>query len=199
MSSCKRLLSAVGATLLLGALVTTASAGRLSSSSQTFRAPFAMARFSGGFGTAICNLTFEGSFHSRTIAKTAASLIGYVTRAAIGGCETGSATVLTATLPWHIRYGSFTGTLPNITAIATNIVGFAIQIREPVFGITCLGTSTTTEPLTANFVREEGGALRFIRLGGRFETNCGGEGAIEAQSTNVTVLGGATRVTVTLI
>jgi hypothetical protein len=192
----KLLLVAIGATLLLGALVTSASAGRLSSSSQTFRAAFPLARFAGAFGTTVCDFTLEGSFHSRTIAKTAGSLIGFVTRVPLGRCEVGSATVLTASLPWHVRYASFAGTLPNISAIATTITGAQVQIREPIFQQVCLASGGT---LTSNFVREAGGALRFIMLGGSTPTNCGVNTTVTAQSSDVTVLGSAARVTVTLI
>lgn len=195
---CKSFFVAVVAATLLGSLVTAASAGRLSSSSQTFRAPFSLGRITVGFGTTVCDFTLEGSFHSRTLVKTPSNLIGSVTRAPLGRCEVGSATVLTASLPWNIRYVSFAGALPNISAIATEIVGAAIRIREPIFGTLCLGTSETSEPLTANFVREGSGELRFIMLGGTFETECGGA-RVNAQSTNVTVLNSATRITVTLI
>src|SRR5438270_3751470 len=114
MKLCKLLLAVVGATVLLGALVGTASAARLSNSSTTFRATWTSAEFSGGFGTPRCSLTLEGSLHSATIVKTRGSLVGYITRASVGPCVNGSATVLTATLPWHVQYDSFTGTLPSI-------------------------------------------------------------------------------------
>jgi hypothetical protein len=138
------------AAVLLGALVGTASAGRLSLSSQTIRMTWASLTFSGGFGTVRCAVTMEGSFHSRTIAKTRESLIGYITNARISHpCSAGAAwahsgetnEVLGGTvsnrLPWHIRYASFTGTLPNITSMNVEVVGIAYLIREPVFGVLC--------------------------------------------------------------
>jgi hypothetical protein len=192
----KLLLSVAGATVLLGALVATASAGRLSSSSQTLRATFAAVRFSGGFGTTECALTLEGSLHSRTIAKTAGSLIGYITRAALGTCSRGSATVLTASLPWHVRYASFSGTLPNITRLNTTVVGAQFQIREPVFGVTCLASGGTS---LGNYTREAGGVLTGAEIGGRSPTSCGIEGELSGVSNSLTVLGAATRITVTLI
>src|SRR5215207_2963869 len=89
----KLLLAVAGATVLLGALVSTASATRLASSSQTLRAGFARVNFTGPFGTTECALTLEGSLHSRTITKTIGSLIGLITRAVLGACVRGSATI----------------------------------------------------------------------------------------------------------
>jgi hypothetical protein len=195
----KLLLAVVGATVLLGALVSTASAGRLSSSSSTLRATFREVRFAGGFGTTICAVTLEGSLHSRTIAKVANALIGYITRAALGSCTQGSATILTETLPWHVRYVGFTGTLPNIGSLITSVSRASFQIREPVFGITCLAASTDARPTTGTYTREAGGALTTAVITGRVPTNCGTEGTLEGTSNSLTVLGAATRITLTLI
>jgi hypothetical protein len=192
----RALFAVVVAAALLGALVATASAARLSSTSQTIRATFARVSFAGGFGTNECALTLEGSFHSRTIAKTAGVLAGYVTSAILGSCIRGRGTILTASLPWHTRYASFAGTLPNITAIAATITGPQWQIQEPVFGVTCLASGGT---LTATFNREAGGALTTIVLGGSSPTNCGISGTLSGTSNAATVLGAATRITVTLI
>src|SRR5215218_2044238 len=102
----------------------TASAARLSYSSQTYRATFARVNFAGaGVGTIECAMTLEGSLHTRTITKTTGLLMGLMTRATVGVCARGSATVNTATLPWHDTYGSFVGTLPNITRINQTVVG----------------------------------------------------------------------------
>lgn len=192
----KLLLSVAGATVLLGALVSTASAARLASSSQTLRATFAAVRFAGGFGTTECALTLEGSLHSRTITKTEGSLIGLITRAPLGACSRGSATVLTASLPWHVTYTSFGGTLPSINAINTNVTGAQFQIREPVFGVTCLASGGTA---TGRYNREAGGVLTSAEIGGSSPTNCGITGTLSGTSNSLTVLGAATRITVTLI
>src|SRR5689334_18146864 len=100
----RALLAAAGATLLLTALTGTAAAGRLSSSSQTFRATFREVRYTGGFQPPTCALTLEGSFHARTIVKTITTLVGSITRASLGSCTQGSADVLVITLPWHLQY-----------------------------------------------------------------------------------------------
>jgi hypothetical protein len=199
MRTAKALLVVAGASILLAALVGSASAGRLSTSSETGRVTYREVRFAGGFGTTVCALTVEGSFHSRTIAKTVGLLVGYVTAAAFGGCTMGSATVLRETLPWHIRYASFTGTLPSITAAVGHVVNVGFQIREPVFGITCLARSTEASPVTTTANREAGGAMTSVRVGGAIPTNCGTEGTLEGTSTSFTVLNSATRITVTLI
>jgi hypothetical protein len=79
-----------------------------------------------GLGTDRCDLTLEGSFHSRTFPKTPELLIGYLTRVGTANC-TLTTTILTATLPWHVRYTGFSGALPDITAIRARIVGVAFS------------------------------------------------------------------------
>lgn len=197
----KTLLALAGATLLLGALVGIASAGRLSTSNQSLRATFAPLEFSGGFGTTRCPVTLEGSFHQRTTSKVAGSLVGYITSAAAGACSTGSVTVLTETLPWHIRYASFTGTLPNITAIRATVTGTAFRIRE-VGGVTCLARSTEAEPVTILFNREASGAITSATAGGVIAAGAeclGIRGTMAGTSNSLTVANSATRITVTLI
>src|SRR5215207_6479875 len=154
---------------LLGLLAATASATRLASSSQTIRAGFARLNFTGPWGTTECPLTLEGSFHSRTITKTLGSLAGLITRAILGACLRGSGTILTATLPWHARYQGFAGTLPNINSISADVAGVAWQIREPVFGITCLASGGFPR---MTLTREAGGALTTIVASGNSPTNC---------------------------
>lgn len=197
----RTLLALAGATVLLGALVGVASAGKLSASSQALRATFASLEFAGGFGTTRCPITLEGSFHQRTTSKVVGSLVGHLTRATAGACSQGSVTVLTETLPWHIRYSSFTGTLPNITSVRANIVGSAFRVREPL-GVTCLARSTEAEPTSVAFNREASGVLTTAVVSGaiRVGAECGGAtGTIAGTSNSLTVASAATRVTVTLI
>jgi len=197
----KTLLAVVAAAAVLGALVGSASANRLSTTSQTWRVTFARLELRGAFAELTCPITFEGSFHSATIAKSP-TLVGYVARAVAGACSFGSATLLTQTLPWHVRYGSFGGTLPSIGSLTLNLVGFAIRTRE-ASSATCLMLSMATEPLRLRFTRETTtGAL----------TEAEAEGVIPAEiqclsmpvplsgrSSSVSVQGGTTRITVTLI
>jgi hypothetical protein len=196
------LLTVLGASLLLGAVVGTASARNLSSSSQQLRATFARIEMGGSGFIAICALTLEGSFHERTTAKVAERLVGNVTRAGFGGCSTGSATVLQETLPWHVRYQSFTGTLPNITSVRAKIIGAGVQVRENAFGVTCLLRSSTTEPTFATFNREALGGLSSVTVSGEIASGveCSGiRGGVSGTSNSLTVQSSASRITVTLI
>ena len=199
MTLSKMLLIAVGAALVLGALVGAASAGRLSSTSTTFRAPFSRVVLSGAFGTIDCIVTLEGSLHTRTITKTVGRLIGYVTAANLGPCASGSATFLRETLPWHLTYRSFAGTLPNITAMNVDMSGYSLQYREPLF--TCLfrsGTGAAAMVLTFN--REAGGALTTAIISGEaVPSSCGINARFTSSQAPLTVAGAATRITVTLI
>ena len=195
----KLLLATLGATVLLGALVGSASATRLASSSTTLRSTFREVTFSGAFGHIVCQVTLEGSLHSRTITKTVGSLIGYITAANLGTCATGTATILRETLPWHAQYNSFTGTLPAITGITIRVIGAKFRVREPL--LTCLATSTTENPAIGTFSRETAtGALTTGRISGSgIETTCGRVGAFNSDAGPITVAGAATRITVTLI
>lgn len=199
MKTCKLLLAAIAATLLLGALATSASARSLSSSSQTLRETFSVVEFRGSGGTTTrCPITLESSFHSRTFAKTANSLVGYVTRATLGVC---TATVLAATLPWHIQYTAFTGVLPRITGMRTRIVGFSLQTAEPLLS-PCLIASTTAEPLIDAYSRETATeTLTTSQVAGSIRMRGCLEGSTNISSTlgAVTVAGAATRVTLRLI
>jgi len=197
----KLLLAAIGATVLLGAFVSTASARNISTSNQFLRATFREVNFRLPFFTTRCQVTLEGSLHSRTIAKVVGSLIGYMTSARLGPCSSGSATILTETLPWHVRYAGFAGTLPAITSIRVNVINSSFRIREP-FGITCLARSTATEPAIGTFNREAGGALTTAEIGGTIRTGpeCFEEpGSFTSDRGPVTLLNSTARVTVTLI
>lgn len=184
-------LAAVSATVALFALVGGASANRLSVSGQTISATWTEAALTGGFGTVSCPMTMEGSMHTRTTTKTAGALIGYITRASVGRCRIGSASVLATTLPWHVRYEAFTGTLPNISGIRTDIIGAQWTIIEPVFAFPCLLTSTESAPNTATFTVSSG-RVGGVTLGGTIESNCGIRGTASGS-------GFASALTITLI
>ena len=196
------LLGLVAASVLLGVLAGPAAARNLSISNQQLRAQFREVNFRLSSVTARCQVTLEASYHSRTIAKVQGSLVGYITTARLGPCSAGSATILTETLPWHIRYLAFSGILPNITALIANSVGGSFRIREP-FGINCLARSTETEPMVLTAEREFAGALTGARLGGSIATGaeCFREvGTMTSDTGTITVLGSTTtRITVRLI
>jgi hypothetical protein len=193
----KLFLATIAATVLLGAVVGGASARSFSSSSQTFRLTFSRLRLAGVFGSFSCRLTLEGSLHTRTIGKVAGTLIGYITAANLGPCQEGQGTILRETLPWHVRYLSFTGTLPAITSLAINVIGYAYRIREPL--ATCLLRSTAESPVVGTFNREAGGALLTAEMGGTILTSCGVNASFSSDRAATTVLNGTARITVTLI
>jgi hypothetical protein len=196
----KLLLAAAGATVLLGTLVSTASAGRLSISNQQIRGTWSEVTFRGGFGSPTCHATLEGSFHSRTMIKELGSLVGYVTSAILSACTAGSASILRETLPWHVRYSGFETALPEIEALIVHIIGASWRIREPV-GITCLARTEANEPAIGTVHREV--VTRVFTeagLSGEVATSCGRRGIIESVSGTVSLLGTtSTRITVTLI
>jgi hypothetical protein len=199
-------LALLGATVAMGALVGTASARSLSTSNQSIRATWAAMEFSSpSTGVNVrCPVTLEGSLHSRTIAKVANSLIGYITRAIVAepSCTGGSAKALTETLPWHVTYGSFAGTLPNITSIRTPVLRSSFNIIAVFFGIRITCTFRTS-PINGTFNREGGGALTSVSVEGRELVGEGGfgceRGNLAGTSSTLTLLGAATRITVTLI
>jgi hypothetical protein len=183
----------LGAMLLLGVLATGGAARILSGSETRITTTFPAVQFGGGFGTVRCSVTAAGAFHERTIAKVLETLSGLVTSASIGGCATGGATVLRETLPWHARYSGFSGTLPNITSIIAKMIGLRFQVREPVFGITCLATSSAASPATVSMSREAGGRITSSVMGGTISTNCGINGTLNGTTNAMSAL------TVTLI
>jgi hypothetical protein len=197
------LLAVAGAIVCLGTLVSTATARSFQTSSQTWRVTYRAfeIRTTSELEAVRCPLTLEGSFHLRTIVKSAGSLIGYVTRATVGVCESGAAaTVLQSTLPWHIQYSSFIGVLARITSIRANVIDAGMRVREAF--VTCLFRSTTTEPLVWTFNRlmpiNEIASANFT--GEISNTECFfPRSAVNANSTSVTVLNSATRITLTLI
>jgi hypothetical protein len=144
------------------------------------------------------------------MAKTSAAQIGYILRARTSACSVGTSVFLsvedgqTSTLPWPIRYDSFTGTLPAIATVRWHLVGFSYRIvKELEF---CLYTSTTTRPALLDVTREERGALTIGRFFGTEAIPlvtgnigiCEQSGLLGAGGA-VTLQGSATRVTLSLI
>lgn len=193
--------------LLLAVAVGAASARNLSYSSQTYRIIWSSLTFSesGGNFPITCPVTLEGSFHSRTFAKVRDLLAGYITRAVVNnaGCTEGQATILSESLPWHVTYQSFTGTLPVINSVRYNLIGAAFQI-EPTFGIICLARTTTTSPAAGDAARDARGQITSLIPDSEVAipvtgTNCPTAG-IFSGGGEVFVLGSTTtRVTLSLI
>lgn len=204
-------------------LATPTLANRLTVSERAFRVVWPAAEelsFTRGLNTVRCQATLEGSFHSRTFSKVVNSLIGYITRAiAAHPCEGGESWFLNGTesiggrtvgnsLPWHIRYAEFTGTLPLITSIGIKLVGlaFLFEAGELLLRVRCLYLSTPEAPALATLERNGSGQLtvlratessipRHLELEGR--ESCG-TNANWSLRGNVTVPGLTTLVTVTL-
>ena len=200
MKTCKLLLTTAAATMMLTAAVGTASARSISTSHLGWRATFNPINLAFNFGTIGCSLTLEGSFHARTAAKTAGTLVGYVTRATGGPCGFGEWRYLSQTLPWHVRYRSFTGVLPNISSIAYDVIGFSFQYREPG-GITCLIRSTEAQPMRLFFRREASGGVTSMEAVGSIPSGeeCFGITGEVSGSTRAVTNEAGTRITVTLI
>jgi hypothetical protein len=155
----------------LAAIAGTASASRFrfSSADRGFRLVWTELRlevtFNGTPYSVMCPVTLEGSLHSATIAKVAGALIGSVTRAAAAeaacrgmiGSESPyplEITVLKERLPWHLRYESFTGILPNINGLNVQVVGAAFEVHDFIFELTCLFASTAESPMRLILTRE---------------------------------------------
>ncbi len=183
MRTIKLSLTATGAAVMLFALVGVASANRLSVSTLALSVVWSRAELTGGWGTTGCALTMEGRMQSATTTKTAGAVMGSITRASVGFCSVGSATVLRETLPWSVTYSSFAGTLPRITSINTKIIGAKWVIREPAFGIACLFTSTEARPNTAT-LNLSAGAVTGVTLGGEIGSDCGLNGTARGTGSN---------------
>jgi hypothetical protein len=150
------LLSALVAALALSAAISTAQARRFEFSNQSFRvvwpstSKLTFTNVSGSISLA-CQVTLEGSFHSRTLSKVCGQLIGYVTFARVTRpCEGGNAWMLDGaervgnTLPWHLRYEKFNGFLPRITSIRIQLIGVSFLLE--ISNVNCLYLSSATSP-----------------------------------------------------
>jgi hypothetical protein len=164
----KLLAAALVATVVLGAAVVVALANRLSGGNVLQgRVTWTSMEFVGaGFFTIRCPVTLEGSAHSRTISKVSEALVGYVTSAFIRNeaCTGAHATINGESLPWHVRYAGFTGTLPNIQTITDHVVGAKFTIE--FFGSKCQTTTTASSPGVKTGTREFGGVLTGVTLSG---------------------------------
>jgi hypothetical protein len=135
-------LSALLAAMLLASALSTASARNLEISNQRFRVRWSSIEFRSSLVTERCQITLEGSFHSRTFAKIARTLLGAITRIDVfeSRCTNG---IMRAEKPppWHVTYEGFTGLLPSIATIRLLLQRFQFLIET--FGTRCkYGTST---------------------------------------------------------
>jgi hypothetical protein len=195
----KLLLAVVGATVLLGAFVSSASARNLSVSSRSNRASWSRFEFTGGFGIIECEVVLEGTYHATTSVKSVGSLLGYITAGNVTACARGGATVNRESLPWHRRYRGFAGELPLIRHLIEQVIGAEFRLRDSATGATCNVRRETssmifTYELSAGTVALAG-VSSFSRCRGGIITL---EGEIRGSTTNVDDRSG-NRITVTLI
>ena len=208
------------ATTLLALLATAAPARNLSISNQQFRVTWQDLDFATDVTTITCHLTLEGSFHYRTIVKRERTLIGYITQVAFRRpCRNGEAWAangreahprlgtLANTLPWHLTYEGFEGTLPCITAILLLLRGARLKIHSVFNTLGLYGDAT--DNITGRATREASGAITHLEpVAGRNTwrlVNCLGGICPASQSFanrrpgQVTLLNTTTRIIVTLI
>jgi hypothetical protein len=143
----RRLATIITAALMLALAVGTTSARELAVSEQSIRTSWASLEFGSSLATVRCRVTFEGSFHSRTLQKVVSRLIGAVTAAIVAHpCTNGEAWAdngreaeplgtAPQKLPFHLTYQSFTGTLPNISSISIGLSRVSFVVQATSFGI----------------------------------------------------------------
>jgi hypothetical protein len=147
-NSSKLLLATVTATALLSIAVSAASARRIEVSEQRIYAIWSALELKAGILRPItCPVTLLGSFHSRTISKVSGQLVGFINHATVNSerCVDGRARILTETLPWHVRYDSFAGTLPTITRIRLQLINASFLVEAFGFA-TCLYRTEAVRP-----------------------------------------------------
>ena len=204
-TSAKLGLAALAATLLLASAISSASARSFSATTSGLRATFTRLEFTNetGFGFVSCSVTLEGSFHSRTIAKTA-ELIGAITRVDIRRpCTGGEGIARTETLPWHVTYFGFIGNLPNISILILLLSRLRFDISAP--GLCDGEYGNATDNIRGEATREAGGGITtlapsndrasLIRTNSGF---CPSRGGFRGNAT-ITALNSASRITITLI
>jgi hypothetical protein len=198
----RALVAVIGAAVLFGALASAASARNLEITTQRLRGSFRRLEFHLPGATTTCEVTVEGSFHSRTTAKVLGSLVGYITRVDMGPCASGTVTILTAGLPWHIRYSGFTGTLPTITSIIAHVLNSSLRVRESG-GVACLAGTNASEPGIIRFHRETvTGVITGVELSGTVRTGAecfGVGGSFRSERGPVSESNTNNRVTIRLI
>ncbi len=203
---CSRILAtSLVAGLFLVVLGGTALASRFEiTPSPLFRAEWTASRVLWTSAGVSCNMTLEGSFHDFTIAKARDRLVGLITRAVMAHpCLGGEGWFLNGneriqlTLPWHLRYDSFEGNLPEIRGVRLRIVGLRILTRESLFGNECLWESTEASPLLVRLTREIFGRVTNMRtvtgsravLSATLRGTCPATTEWNEQSSNFWVLG----------
>jgi hypothetical protein len=197
-SNGKPVVTAVAAMALLASFVTSAAARNFSLSNRNIRVVFEPLTTVNSMPTIRCRLTLEGSFHCATISKVANALLGYISRASFDQPTCRDATgseafeVVQTSLPWHIRYVSFSGTLPRVKLrIKFNEISFTL-LNVPLIG-TCRYTGSADLIVTGPAGGEitEGNAAMAMEEGSLIPTETFGCNSMKwgTLPTPVTLLG----------
>ncbi len=150
----KPLRAALAAACLLMLVAGSVGARNLSLTESEFQIQWAGLEFRNNIAAPplVCPATLSGRFHARTFAKVSGALIGVVDNVSIfrngrttERCRGGGITILTESLPWHVTYGGFFGTLPSIRSVRVNIIGAAFRIEWEELA-TCLIRTSASEP-----------------------------------------------------
>lgn len=194
----------LAASLVLTFASGAASARNLSFSNPNIRVTWARLQIVSSLNVE-CQVTLEGAFHSRRIAKASGSLIGTINRATINEEACTNGRVRPRETPWHITYEGFTGVLPNITA--TYLLVSRLRLNVIISGFCTAEYGTTEDNLTFRLNREAGGAASSLEpvtgraaahrvSGGAF---CPSSAELAGQSTSFSASGGGAGVTLFLI
>jgi hypothetical protein len=109
-----------------------------------------------------CQVTLEGSFHSASFAKLPHIKVGNFDRAALAApCTGGTATILTANLPWRLSYEAFVGVLPQIVGARMLIGGLEMRIDPEGILPACL---MRTAEAFGEFLLNREGTITGFRL-----------------------------------
>jgi len=163
----KVMIAALTAAIALSLALSTASARTLSTSEREFEILFHPLTFEAAGNSISCPLTLLGNFIERTIPKsqTQTGRIKHVepsTAAEPSPCTGGTLTILNETLPWALKYTSFTGRLPNITAVRVALTGTAFRVT-PRGDVTCLAGTTVRNPAFGELLIGAGGRVEGLR------------------------------------
>lgn len=202
---CRLTLAGMAAGLLLSIAVGGAAANRLSVTNRSFTATWTPLEIQAErFRTIQCNVVLEGSFHSASFAKTSGLLVGFVTRGTTELCTEGAFIVSATSLPWHVRYRGFSGTLPSITNVGLGVVGAKFTIVDSNM-LSCSTITTAANPavfhtevsngVITGIAADEAAA---IPLRGSFLCEIAGNWFLAGMG-RFTLLGTTTRIRVTLI
>ncbi len=206
MSGRSKLILAGLATAAVLWLAANADARNFRISIRPIRSTWTALRFVAGTNTVTCHVTMEGSFAESTAGKTIRILLARFNRVSLNTCSGGSATLLTATLPWHLRYHAFIGRLPFILIIEVEVIGLSLSVR-PEGSLTCLAATEESHPALLNFGLETNGEATEATFQREAEIPLTGEGGLCAfggsghieGTGNPTEAAGGTRIKITLI